>query len=85
MYIVLIKQENDTNIAGVFHKKKSAQKFVETLEYPWKIERHYWYITYAIVNWLYERARRANHRKYNRLVRKSRIAQRKLKNFKRMD
>lgn len=85
MYIVMMKKEDAVSIVGIFHRKKNAQKFVKTLDYPWKIERHYWHITYVIANWLYERMRRANHRKYNKLVRKSRTAQRKLKNFKRMD
>ena len=85
MYIVMTKQEDAVSIAGIFHRKKSAQKFVKTLDYPCKIERHYWYITYIIMNWLYERMRQANHRKYNKLLRKSQKAQRKLKNFKRMD
>ncbi len=82
MYIVMTK---DGKIAGIFHRKKSAQKFFKTLNNSWKIERHYWYIVYRIINWLYEKRRQANHRKYNRLVRKSRIAQKKLKNFRRID
>lgn len=81
MYIV----EMQGQVAGVFRSKRGAEKYGKTLNMPWVIERRRWHSTDVFASWLYKKVRKANHKKYHKLLEKSKMAQRKVENFRVME
>lgn len=82
MYIITDDQKQ---IISVFRSKKGARKFLR--RHPnaqYRMRRYAWYSTIAFFTWVRCMVQRHNTKRYNRLVRKWKKLDRKIRDYKRI-